>query len=90
MYGEGQGLSQDYVQAHMWLNLAAAQLPALGTNQRNSTVDAREVYYKRDGRQQVIWRRLPSSKPAIPAQWLRLRLTSENCRGTARKLFALD
>jgi TPR repeat protein len=42
MYVEGQGVSQDYVQAHMWLNLAATQLPALGTNQRNTTVDARD------------------------------------------------
>jgi TPR repeat protein len=38
MYAEGQGVCQNDVQAHMWLDLAAAQLPALGTNQRNSTV----------------------------------------------------
>jgi len=25
MYGNGQGVPQDYVQAHMWLNLAAAK-----------------------------------------------------------------
>ncbi len=25
MYGEGQGVPQDYVQAHMWFNLAGAQ-----------------------------------------------------------------
>jgi uncharacterized protein len=42
MYVEGQGVPQDYVQAHMWLHLAAAQLPSLGTNQRNTTVDARD------------------------------------------------
>jgi uncharacterized protein len=42
MYVEGQGMSKDYVQAHMWLTLAASQLPALGTNQRNTTVDARD------------------------------------------------
>ena len=42
MYVEGQGVSQDYVQAHMWLNLAASQLPALGKDQRNTTVDARD------------------------------------------------
>ena len=42
MYVEGQGVSQDYVQAHMWLDLAASQLPTLGTNQRNTTVDARD------------------------------------------------
>ncbi len=27
MYGNGQGVPQDYVQAHMWYNLAAAGLP---------------------------------------------------------------
>ena len=42
MYVEGQGVPQDYVQAHMWLTLGAAQLPSLGTNQRNTTVDARD------------------------------------------------
>jgi hypothetical protein len=25
MYGTGRGVTQDYVQAHMWFNLAAAQ-----------------------------------------------------------------
>ena len=42
MYAQGQGVSQDYVQAHMWLTLAASQLPALGKYQRNTTVDARD------------------------------------------------
>ena len=42
MYAEGQGVARDYVQAHMWLNLAASQIPALGKNQRNTTVDARD------------------------------------------------
>ncbi len=42
MYVEGQGVSQDYVQAHKWLNLAASQIPALGKDQRNTTVDARD------------------------------------------------
>ncbi len=27
MYDEGQGVVQDYVQAHKWYNLAAASLP---------------------------------------------------------------
>ena len=30
------------MQAHVWLNLAATQLPALGKDQRNTTVDARD------------------------------------------------
>ncbi len=25
MYGQGRGVQQDYVQAHMWISLAAAQ-----------------------------------------------------------------
>ena len=27
MYGLGQGVPQDYVQAHMWLDLAVSRLP---------------------------------------------------------------
>src|SRR5205814_4996237 len=42
MYVEGQGVSLDYVQAHMWLNLVASQIPALGKDQRNATLDARD------------------------------------------------
>ena len=42
MSAEGQGVSQDYVQADMWLTLATSQLPALGKDQRNTTVDARD------------------------------------------------
>jgi uncharacterized protein len=42
MYVEGRGVSHDYVQAHMWLDLAASQLPPLGKNQRNTSVDARD------------------------------------------------
>ena len=42
MYAEGQGVPRDDVQAHVWLNLAATQLPALGKDQRNTTVDARD------------------------------------------------
>jgi hypothetical protein len=42
MYAEGQGMAQDYVQAGMSLTLAASQLPALGKEQRNTTVDARD------------------------------------------------
>jgi hypothetical protein len=42
MYVDGHGVTQDYVLAHMWLDLAASQLPALGPHQRNTTVDARD------------------------------------------------
>ncbi len=53
-YAEGQGVSQDYVQAHMWLDLAASQLPALATNQRNSTVDARDRVASKMTPQQIV------------------------------------
>ena len=35
MYANGQGVPQDYVQAHMWSNLSAAQGNALGAKNRN-------------------------------------------------------
>ena len=35
MYGSGQGVPQNYVQAHMWYNLAAAQGDAEGTKNRD-------------------------------------------------------
>jgi len=54
MYVEGQGVSQDYVQAHMWLDLAGLQLPALGMNQRNSTVDARDRIASKMTAQQIV------------------------------------
>jgi len=34
MYGDGEGVSQDYVQAHMWLSLAAARVD-IATNARD-------------------------------------------------------
>jgi len=54
MYEEGEGVSRDYVQAHMWLDIAASQLPALGTNQRNSTVDARDRVACKMTPQQIV------------------------------------
>jgi len=54
MYAEGQGVSQDYVQAHMWPTLAAAQLQSLGTNQRNTTVDARDRVASKMTPQQIV------------------------------------
>jgi len=53
MYGGGEGVPQDYVQAHMWLNLAASQLPALGKDQRNTTVDARDCVESKMTPQQI-------------------------------------
>jgi uncharacterized protein len=40
MYTEGKGVPQDHVLAHMWLDIVVSELPPLGKNQRNSTVDA--------------------------------------------------
>jgi hypothetical protein len=54
MYAEGQDVPQDYVQAYMWLHLAAAQLPSLGTNQRNTTVHARDRVASTMTPQQIV------------------------------------
>ena len=35
MYGTGRGVAQDYVQAHMWFNLAAAQGVAKAAQNRD-------------------------------------------------------
>ena len=43
LYAEGKGVPQDRVLAHMWLNLVVSELPALGKQQRNATVDALDV-----------------------------------------------
>jgi TPR repeat protein len=40
IYAEGKGVPQDRVLAHMWLNLVVSELPPLGKQQRNATVDA--------------------------------------------------
>ena len=41
MYDKGQGVPQDYVQAHMWFNLAASRLPP-GTD-RATAVKNRDI-----------------------------------------------
>ncbi len=46
MYGAGRGVPQDYISAHMWLNLAAA---TGGENARK----AREVVAARMTREQI-------------------------------------
>ena len=43
IYAEGKGVPQDRVLAHMWLNLVASELPPLGKQQRNATVDALDL-----------------------------------------------
>ena len=44
MYDEGQGVPQDYVQAHMWFSLAAAGLPP--GEDRNSAAEYRDIVAK--------------------------------------------
>ncbi len=39
MYGDGHGVTQDYVQAHMWFNLAAAQGDESGRENRDKVVE---------------------------------------------------
>ena len=45
MYGTGKGVAQDYVQAHMWFNLAAAGLPT--GEIRDMAVSRRDLAEKR-------------------------------------------
>jgi TPR repeat protein len=42
MYAGGMGVPKDYVQAHMWLNLAAARFPASETKKRDIAVENRD------------------------------------------------
>jgi TPR repeat protein len=42
MYERGAGALQDYVQAYMWYNLAAAQFSASENESRDSAVKARD------------------------------------------------
>ena len=39
MYANGKGVPQDYVQAHMWFNLAAAQGDESGRENRDKVVE---------------------------------------------------
>ncbi len=41
MYGDGQGVPQDYVQAHMWYNLSAAGSPP--SEDRDSAAENRDI-----------------------------------------------
>jgi hypothetical protein len=63
MYAEGRGVPQDYVQAHMWLNLAVSQLPALGKEQRNTAVDARDRVASKMTPQQIV------EAPELAFEW---------------------
>ena len=43
MYAKGEGVPQDYVQAHKWWNLAAARYEASETVDRNMAVKNRDI-----------------------------------------------
>ncbi len=45
MYENGEGVPQDYVQAHMWLNLAASRFP-FGVK-RDRAVKKRDIVAKK-------------------------------------------
>ncbi len=44
MYDNGQGVPQDYVQAHMWLDLAASRYPP--GEDRDQAVENRDIVAK--------------------------------------------
>jgi uncharacterized protein len=41
-YGKGHGVQQDYVQAHMWFNLAASQFSASEKEDRDQAIKLRD------------------------------------------------
>lgn len=43
VYSIGQGVPQDYIQAHKWYNLAAARYTALETEYRDKAVKYRDI-----------------------------------------------
>jgi hypothetical protein len=43
MHQRGDGVAQDYVQAHMWLNLAGSRFPASEKDERDKAVIARDM-----------------------------------------------
>ena len=45
MYGKGLGVPQDYVQAHMWNNLAASRFSP--GERRDKAVKNRDIYAKK-------------------------------------------
>jgi TPR repeat protein len=42
MYAKGEGVPQDYVQAHKWFNLAASRFPASEKENRDKAVENRD------------------------------------------------
>ena len=81
MYAKGQGVPQDRVLAHMWLNVVVSELPALGQQQRNTTVDALDLVAAQMTPSQLAEARL------LAFQWLtehRRRLQQKSLAATFR------
>jgi TPR repeat protein len=53
MYGNGKGVPQNYVQAHMWFNLAAARFPASDAESMNQAVQDRDLAASRMTPEQI-------------------------------------
>ena len=53
MYSVGQGVTQDYVWAHMWLNLAASRRPATDQEERDKAIKARDLVASLMTREQI-------------------------------------
>lgn len=66
MYHEGRGVSQDTVQAHVWFNLAASELPP-GTN-RDKAIRNRDLVAAKMTRAQLAeaQRRAREWRPKSP------------------------
>ena len=64
LYAEGKGVPQDRVLAHVWLNLVVSELPSLGKQQRNATVDALDLFVSQMTRSQV------AEAQQLTFQWL--------------------
>ncbi len=52
MYDNGQGVPQDYVQAHMWYNLSAAGSPP--SEDRDSAAGNRDIVTELMTREQIV------------------------------------
>lgn len=81
MYAKGKGVPQDRVLAHMWLNLVVSELPPLGKQQRNTTVDALDLVASQMSPSQV------TEAQQLAFQWLtehRHRLQQKGVAATFR------
>lgn len=81
MYAKGRGVPQDRVLAHMWLSLVVSELPPLGKQQRNTTVDVLDLIASQMSPSQV------AEAQQLAFQWLtehRHRLQQKSLAATFR------